>query len=1408
MTENELKLIEKKTGKNWLSMTEASRRCSYSQEYLSLLARRGKIYAQKIGRNWYTTTDALNDYLKKQSLTITVPRNVIGRLTSSLTPEEPEGGEDIETGHERHSKVFEEFERLNPQLFKSKSDEEKTQIGHSPFKAYAENGETTETAKTEGGEAQKEVLSKLDQLSESLGNFAERITRKIEEPKEEPLTPEQNEFFDIEVSSRTHRFKVFDRYARSLMSNPTSMMAVMITAVVVIFLLAGGFSFGQADYVVQQIRNAFKDADTLQGHFPGTHANEVLVLDKAGNVSIFGHIETQGQLRSRVENGIAPIVVDSMTKVENLNADYFDDLDSKDFTLAFVTKNGNITTENVFLDGNVEVGKTLTVKGAFKLMNSLDVYGRLGVFGEAVFGKNITLTGGDLVLEKGTIKISNPSLIKNLNAEFLDGLRKGDINLDLVVSNGATTSKSISVGGITSSGPGFFESSIWSPTASFKTLGVGGDASFGKVGENVSFEVYSNRFSLDRNGNVNFGGSLIVGGSVKSDLIPSGSFDLGSAANPWDNIFGNTATFNNLVVSGSSNFAGTSSSSFRINTDNATADTEDSYLSFERGTTTPNATLKWNSTNNRFEFNEPLFIASSSTQTIFSVSGGPASISNTLYVENTGNVGIGTTVPIQKLQINDTATAAFVVTSAGQVGIGTTSPTTKLDVIGAASVSSHFEIGDATDGSDYLVVNSQIKSHLIPFDNTRDVGSATNRWRTVFADKIDATEITGASVSFGGTNNETFTINADNATADTENSQFVFERGSPTTNAQFQWDATNKRFNLNFPVFIQTADPSETTNNFTKLILKGTADQGSNDYFEIQNAGGSRLLLVEEGGRLVASGSFQAGGNSVASVSYSRFGTNTTGHGLSSANDLLISGKLEVDGDIYFDGTVSITTASASNFYAQPGTAASPSFSFIADQDTGMFRPAVNQLGFSTLGAERMRIDSTGNVGIGETGPGNLLHIRNTSAVAGPNLEIDSSLLDGSDFMGGVVFSIIGLDRAAIRAKEHTADRYGLEFQTFDGTTLDTKMTILGNGNVGIGTTAPVNKLHVVGTSIISEDTTANATSKTSKFGSEAYTIAQNPFYTLLSTAESADNTVFLGGGASDGQAATILKFYTASAINTAIGTERMRITATGNVGIGTTSPIALTHIVGDIATLFNVASGSNSRFIVLETGNVGIGTTNPTTKLDVIGNASVSQDFEIGGNLIVGGNLSGGTSISGNFTPITDNTYSLGSNDLRWKDVHVGPGSFRISSTTGTSGTTANYTLGTLTFGSGSSLSFGTQAVGTGNKGTLEFRTDNTARMYISGTGNVGIGTTGPGAKLEVNGTILGQSTITSLTTFQSQSGNDLRLNAGSVNRDIFMQVNGSTLMTVQGSTGNVGIGATGPNARLEVQVPSTTAL
>lgn len=59
-----LQAIEPSNRKNkLLSLSEASKLTPYSQEYLSLLARRGVIGAIKVGRNWQVTPAALEEYL-------------------------------------------------------------------------------------------------------------------------------------------------------------------------------------------------------------------------------------------------------------------------------------------------------------------------------------------------------------------------------------------------------------------------------------------------------------------------------------------------------------------------------------------------------------------------------------------------------------------------------------------------------------------------------------------------------------------------------------------------------------------------------------------------------------------------------------------------------------------------------------------------------------------------------------------------------------------------------------------------------------------------------------------------------------------------------------------------------------------------------------------------------------------------------------------------------------------------------------------------------------------------------------------------------------------------------------------------------------------------------------------------
>ena len=54
-----------KKGMEYISLAEIAKGANYSQEYLSLLARKGKLDAIKLGRNWMTTKKSIEDYLKR-----------------------------------------------------------------------------------------------------------------------------------------------------------------------------------------------------------------------------------------------------------------------------------------------------------------------------------------------------------------------------------------------------------------------------------------------------------------------------------------------------------------------------------------------------------------------------------------------------------------------------------------------------------------------------------------------------------------------------------------------------------------------------------------------------------------------------------------------------------------------------------------------------------------------------------------------------------------------------------------------------------------------------------------------------------------------------------------------------------------------------------------------------------------------------------------------------------------------------------------------------------------------------------------------------------------------------------------------------------------------------------------------
>jgi len=67
-----------------LSLKEASELTPYSADYLNLLARKGKIHARKIGRDWLITKTDLFSYMKHQQVESETRSRQLSRYINQL----------------------------------------------------------------------------------------------------------------------------------------------------------------------------------------------------------------------------------------------------------------------------------------------------------------------------------------------------------------------------------------------------------------------------------------------------------------------------------------------------------------------------------------------------------------------------------------------------------------------------------------------------------------------------------------------------------------------------------------------------------------------------------------------------------------------------------------------------------------------------------------------------------------------------------------------------------------------------------------------------------------------------------------------------------------------------------------------------------------------------------------------------------------------------------------------------------------------------------------------------------------------------------------------------------------------------------------------------------------------------
>jgi hypothetical protein len=326
----------------------------------------------------------------------------------------------------------------------------------------------------------------------------------------------------------------------------------------------------------------------------------------------------------------------------------------------------------------------------------------------------------------------------------------------------------------------------------------------------------------------------------------------------------------------------------------------------------------------------------------------------------------------------------------------------------------------------------------------------------------------------------------------------------------------------------------------------------------------------------------------------------------------------------------------------------------------------------------------------------------------------------------------------------------------FAGTTV---MHINSSGNVGIGTTNPSGKLDVNGVVRI-----GNGGAWATSAGAVQLTYDTSTAQGVLSTYYDT-TSLRLGAGISQKTGITINGQSNANGNNITFrvgNSDRVHIDSSGNVGIGTTSPDSKLHVYGTSNPVFKVEDDGGAWGFMQAAGSnqvyVGSG---PSANLSIY--AGLSSAMTI---LASNRNVGIGTSSPSSKLVVAGRVDFQNDFRLRGTDAAANQGVVRFY-------------------------------VDSSNKLFIDTANDGSNLFAIDSSGNVGIGTSSPSQKLDVNGNMIANAYYVANTSNYIDIATGLRLRSNS--DGIRFMPNGTDTVKFL-ANGNVGIGTTSPDSLLHV--------